>query len=212
MRIVNENIEGYAVSFTSPESELLKKIRKENADRKDFNMLSGFYQGRLLAFISKIMRPRQILEIGTYLGYSALCLAEGLDEHGEIFTIDINQQTQEIAKKYWSESNYFGKIHAILGNALEVIPTIDKTFDIVFIDADKQNYSNYYDLVFPKVRLGGLILADNVLWSGKVLEFMNDADAFALHRFNQKVMSDHRAINILLTVRDGLMMIRKESD
>lgn len=212
MRIVEENIEGYAVTFTSPESELLKRIRRENADRKDFNMLSGFYQGRILAFLSKLIRPRRILEIGTYLGYSALCLAEGLTSDGKLISIDINEQIQQVAKRYWAESPFSSKLEAISGNALEIIPKLDEIFDIVFIDADKSNYSNYYDLVFPKLRVGGVILADNVLWSGKVLDFKSDEDAFALHRFNEKVQSDSRTTNVLLTVRDGLMMIRKETD
>ncbi|GIU82209.1 MAG: O-methyltransferase [Acidobacteria bacterium] len=212
MKIVDENIEGYAVSFTSGESRILKKIRKENAERKDIRMLSGFYQGRFLAFLSKIMRPRRILEIGTYLGYSALCLAEGLAEDGKLITIDINAETQQKAKSYWQESEFSDKIEALLGDATQIIPTLDETFDIVFIDADKENYGVYYDLVFPKLKIGGVILADNVLWSGKVLDFMNDEAATALHHFNQKVQSDVRVSNILLTIRDGLMVIRKEKD
>ncbi len=212
MRIVEKNIEGYAVTFTSPESELLKKIRRENANREDFNMLSGFYQGRILAFLSKLICPRRILEIGTYLGYSALCLAEGLTPDGKIISIDINEQVQQVAKSYWDESPFSSKLTAISGNALEIIPKLDEIFDIVFIDADKPNYSNYYDLVFPKLRVGGVILADNVLWSGKVLDFKSDKNAFALHKFNEKVQSDPRTTNVLLTVRDGLMMIRKERD
>jgi caffeoyl-CoA O-methyltransferase len=210
MRIIDETIEGYAVSFTSGESEILKRIRKENAGRKDIGMLSGFYQGRFLAFISKIMHPRRILEIGTYLGYSALCLAEGLIEDGKLITIDINAEIQQKARAYWQESEFSAKIEALAGDATQIIPTLNEVFDIVFIDADKENYSTYYDLVFPKLRVGGVILADNVLWSGKVLDFASDKDATALHRFNQKVQSDWRTSNILLTIRDGLMLIRKE--
>ncbi|MCS6873946.1 MAG: O-methyltransferase [Pyrinomonadaceae bacterium] len=210
--IVDRNIEGYATSFTSPESEILKKIRRENAERKDFSMLSGFYQGRILAFLSKLIRPRRILEIGTYLGYSALCLAEGLAEDGKLFTIDIDPTTHEKARHYWAESNFADKIIAITGNALQIIPTLDEVFDLVFIDADKVNYSNYYDAVFSKLKIGGIILADNVLWSGKVLDFTSDEEAAALHKFNQKVQSDTRTFNVLLTVRDGLMMIRKEKE
>jgi predicted O-methyltransferase YrrM len=212
MKIINEDIEGYAVSLTSGESEVLRKIRRENAERKDIGMLSGLYQGRFLAFISKLIHPKRILEIGTYLGYSTLCLAEGLSDDGKIITIDINPETQQKAKSYWQETEYFSKIEALLGNAIQIIPTLNERFDLVFIDADKINYSFYYDLVFPKLRIGGLILADNVLWGGKVLDFMNDADATALHHFNQKVQSDDRVSNILLTIRDGLMLIRKEKD
>lgn len=212
MTIIDKQIEGYAISFTSAESELLKRIRRENKNREDFRMLSGFYQGRLLAFLSKLIQPKRILEIGTYLGYSALCLAEGLTEDGKLITIDIDPNTQEKAQQYWNESEFAGRIVAILGNALEVIPKLEEKFDLVFIDADKENYSNYYDLVFPKVRIGGLILADNVLWSGKVLDFISDHEAFALHKFNQKTQADTRITNILLTIRDGLMMIRKEKE
>jgi predicted O-methyltransferase YrrM len=179
-------------------------------------MLSGFYQGRLLAMFSKMLTPRRILEIGTYMGYSALCLAEGLAEDGKIITLDVNEETNKIAKEFWAETNLNSKIEAHLGQATEIIPALDEMFDLVFIDADKPNYANYFDLVFPKMRAGGLIIADNVLWSGKVLDaeggWSVDESTQALHEYNKKINADERVSNILFAVRDGLMIARKERD
>jgi predicted O-methyltransferase YrrM len=174
-------------------------------------MLSGFYQGRLLAMFSKMIAPRRILEIGTYMGYSALCLAEGLREDGRIITLDVQPETNAIAKEFWARTPFYSKIEAYLGDATEIIPVLDETFDLVFIDADKPNYANYFDLVFPKMRVGGLIIADNVLWSGRVLNAENeDESTQALHAYNQKIQADERVSNILFAVRDGLMIARKE--
>jgi predicted O-methyltransferase YrrM len=177
-------------------------------------MLSGFYQGRLLAMFSKMLEPRRILEIGTYMGYSALCLAEGLSADGKIITLDIQPETNAVAKEFWAKSPFNEKIESFLGDALEIIPTLDEIFDLVFIDADKPNYKHYFDAVFPKLRIGGIILADNVLWSGKVLEAdeTDDESTKALHEFNKKVQADERVSNILFAVRDGLMIIRKEKN
>lgn len=214
IEVVNENIQNYADAMTSGQSGLLEEIlRRTYSEREDKSMLSGFYQGRLLSMLSRQIRPRRVLEIGTYMGFSALCLAEGLTDDGKVITLDIEPETHSIAKEYWSRSPLGSKIDGRLGFATEIIPTLDETFDLVFIDADKPNYSNYFDLVFPKLRVGGTILADNVLWSGKVVDAAKGADTDestrALHEFNKKITSDPRVSNLLLAVRDGLMMIVK---
>ncbi|MCW5958891.1 MAG: O-methyltransferase [Pyrinomonadaceae bacterium] len=215
--MIDEKIQNYAEKFTSAESEILQQLRaKTFGERSDKNMLSGFYQGRLLAMFSKMLKPKRILEIGTYMGYSALCLAEGLADGGKIITLDINEETNRIAKEFWAQTSFQDRIEAILGEADEVIPKLDEQFDLVFIDADKPNYSKYFELVFPKLRIGGLIIADNVLWSGDVLNAENGEDVNestrALHEYNIKINSDPRVSNILLAVRDGLMVSRKEFD
>lgn len=211
--MINEKIQDYAETFTFEESELLRELREKTfSDRSDKQMLSGFYQGRVLALLSKLLQPRRILEIGTFTGYSALCLAEGLTEDGKILSLDMVEETHRLAKSYWERSDYKDKIDGALGDALEVIPQLNTIFDLVFIDADKANYSNYFDLVFPKVRVGGLIIADNVLWSGKVLENEKDLSTQALHDYNARITTDERVSNVLLTVRDGLMIARKETD
>lgn len=213
--MIDENIQNYAEAHTSAESDLLTELlQKTYSERSDKSMLSGFYQGRLLAMISKMLAPRRILEIGTYMGYSALCLAEGVTDDGKIITLDINEETNRIAKEFWARTPDYSKIESYLGNAAEIIPSLDETFDLVFIDADKENYSNYYEMIFPKMRLGGIILADNVLWSGKVLdtEINNDTSTIALAEFNEKIQRDERVTNILFAVRDGLMVIRKERE
>lgn len=207
--IANE-LTKYAESFTSGESPVLSELRELCYEKfEDSSMLSGFYQGRVLAMLSKMIRPRRVLEIGTYLGYSALCLAEGLAENGRVITLDIQEETNRVAREFAARTEFADNIDFRLGNALEIIPTLDETFDLVFIDADKPNYSNYYDTVFPKLRPGGFIIADNVLWSGKVLLDEKDANTQALHDFNQKVLADERVSNVLLPIRDGLMVINK---
>lgn len=214
MEIIDSAIQDYAEKYTSAESDLLTELlEKTYATRDDKSMLSGFYQGRLLAMFSQMIRPRRILEIGTFMGYSALCLAEGLTEDGKLFTLDIEPETNKIAKEFWAKSSLGDKIESHLGNASEIIPKLDETFDLVFIDADKPAYKNYYDLVFPKIRIGGIIIADNVLRGGKVLDAENgDENTIALHEYNQKVQADERVSNILLAVRDGLMVARKDKD
>ncbi|MEO6589427.1 MAG: O-methyltransferase [Pyrinomonadaceae bacterium] len=214
MEFIAGDVQNYAEKHTSAESDLLTELlRKTHSERNDKSMLSGFYQGRLLAMFSKMIAPKRILEIGTYMGYSALCLAEGLTGDGKIITLDMQPETHEIAKIFWAKSDLNGKIDGHLGDAGAIIPTLDETFDLVFIDADKPNYANYYDLVFPKMRIGGLIIADNVLWSGKVLEAENeDESTQALHAYNEKINADDRVSNILFAVRDGLMIARKEKD
>ncbi len=215
MNIVSTEIQDYAENFTSAESEILAELRRKTFDeRADNSMLSGFYQGRLLSIFSKMINPRRILEIGTYVGYSTLCLAEGLSEDGKIITLDIQPETNRVAKEFWAKSGLNDKIESHLGDALEIIPNINEIFDLVFIDADKPNYHNYFELVFPKLRIGGFIIADNVLWSGNVLDVKanNDESTIALHAFNQKIQKDERVSNILFAVRDGLMITRKEKN
>jgi len=208
--IFTEEIVHYAESFTSDESGVLKELREHcYAHYEDKAMLSGFVQGRVLAMFSKMIRPKVVLEIGTYLGYSALCFAEGLAEGGKVITLDIQEDTNRVARSFVEKSEYAKQIEFHIGFGTDIIPKLPETFDLVFIDADKPNYSNYYDLVFDKVRPGGFIIADNVLWSGKVLEDDKDENTKALHEFNQKVQADDRVENVLLPIRDGLMVITK---
>jgi caffeoyl-CoA O-methyltransferase len=213
--MIDEQIQHYAEQNTSAESEVLTELlQKTYSERADKTMLSGFYQGRLLSMFSKMIQPKRILEIGTYMGYSALCLAEGLQEGGKIMTLDIQPETNNVAKEFWARTPDYSKIESYLGDAAQIIPTLNETFDLVFLDADKPNYANYYDLIFPKLQLGGIILADNVLWSGKVLDPKrnDDESTIALSKFNEKIQTDERVSNILFAVRDGLMVIRKEKD
>ena len=206
----SQEIIDYAENVTSDESAVLRELREHcYANFDDRSMLSGFVQGRLLSMFSHMIRPRVVLEIGTYLGYSALCFAEGLADGGKVITLDIQEDTNRVARSFVERSEFAGRIEFHLGYATEIIPTLDETFDLVFIDADKPNYSNYYDLVFDKVASGGFIIADNVLWSGKVLDDEKDENTQALHEYNQKILADARVENILLPVRDGLMVARK---
>ena len=209
--IITEEITRYAENATTGESEVLQELRRECEEHyEDKAMLSGFFQGRVLSMFSHMIMPKVVLEIGTYLGYSALCFAEGLAEGGKVITLDIQEDTNRVARSFVEKSAYAGKIEFHLGNAVDIIPTLPETFDLVFIDADKPNYSNYYNLVFNRVRPGGFIIADNVLWSGKVLHAEKDENTQALHEFNQMVTADDRVSNVLLPIRDGLMAVRKE--
>jgi caffeoyl-CoA O-methyltransferase len=210
MEIINEELQRYAEQHTTPENDLLKKINRDtHANVLRPRMLSGHLQGRVLAMISYMIKPKRILEIGTYTGYSALCLAEGLAEGGKLITIDINEELEEKVRGYFESSK--DKIEFRIGNAADIISTLTDTFDLVFIDADKISYGKYFDLVIDKVRTGGFILADNVLWSGKVLNKNPDADTRVITDFNQKIHNDSRVENVLLPIRDGIMMIRKLS-
>lgn len=212
MNFIDENIEAYSLAHSQEESALLKKLNRETHAKVLMpRMLSGHLQGNILTMLSKMIRPKNILEIGTYTGYSAICLAQGLAEGGLLQTIDINEELKEMVQSYVDEAGLKNKINLHVGNALEIIPTLSGTFDIVFIDADKKNYSNYYDLIFEKVNKGGYIIADNVLWSGKVLNPIksNDIDTLAIDTFNKKVHSDPRVEPNLLPIRDGLMILRK---
>ena len=208
--IFTEEIVDYAESFTSAESDVLRELREHcYAHYEDKAMLSGFVQGRLLSMFSQMIKPKVVLEIGTYLGYSALCFAEGLADGGKVITLDIQEDTNAVARSFVEKSDFRDSIEFHLGFATDIIPTLVETFDLIFIDADKPNYSNYYDLVFDKVRAGGFIIADNVLWSGQVLDDEKDENTQALHEYNQKIIADERVENILLPIRDGLMVSRK---
>ncbi|SFC30538.1 O-methyltransferase [Spirosoma endophyticum] len=212
MDFLPQNITTYAEAYTSPESTLLHQLNRNTRARVMApRMLSGHMQGRLLSMISCMIRPRRILEIGTYTGYSALCLAEGLTDDGQLITIDHNEELEDFARSYWRQSPFENKINFQIGLAADILPALNETFDLVFIDADKRNNSLYFDLIFDKLRPGGFILADNVLWSGKVAEPLNpsDQDTAAVLAFNQKIQDDVRVENVLLPVRDGIMVIRK---
>lgn len=200
----------YAEDLTSGESEVLQELRAHCYEHyEDSMMLSGFFQGRVLSMLSHMIRPKVVLEIGTYLGYSALCLAEGLAEGGKVITLDIQEDTNKVARSFVEKTVYADRIEFLLGNGTDIIPNLNETLDLVFIDADKPNYSNYYDLVFDKVPAGGFIIADNVLWSGKVIEAEKDENTQALFDFSQVILADDRVANVLLPIRDGLMVIRK---
>lgn len=210
MEFIQPEISQYAEAHTSPESTLLRRINHDTYKSVHMpRMLSGHLQGRFLTMISKMIRPRTILEIGTYTGYSALCLAEGLATDGKLITIDVNEELEERVRNYFTESGREKLIDFRIGNAKEIIPSLTGPFDLVWIDADKENYSHYFDLVIDKVSPGGYILADNVLWSGKVLDVKPDKDTRAIKGFNEKINTDERVENLLLPVRDGIMMIRK---
>lgn len=213
MEFLPENISSYSEKHTSQESELLYELNRQTHIRTTRSrMLSGHIQGRFLSMISKLVRPNLILEIGTFTGYSALCLAEGLSKNGKLVTIDNNPETNAMARSYFERSQFSNQIELKEGNAQEIIKDLDGPFDIVFIDADKENYSLYFDLVIDKMSTGGIIIADNVLWSGKVVEASakKDKDTEALQAYNEKIQSDNRVENILLPIRDGLMVARKK--
>jgi caffeoyl-CoA O-methyltransferase len=210
MEFLPEDIQQYVEKYTNEESDLLKKINREtHAHVLKSRMLSGHVQGRFLSLISKMIKPNAILEIGTYTGYSAICLAEGLQPSGKLITIDINEELENRVRNYFKESEYNNQIDFRIGDARKIIPTLTEAFDLVFIDADKENYAVYFDLVISKLPSGGVILADNVLWSGKVVQPNPDKDTSAILEFNLKVQNDHRVENLLLPLRDGVMMIRK---
>jgi caffeoyl-CoA O-methyltransferase len=212
MEFLPDDIADYIEAHTAGESDLLKKINREtHAKVLKPRMLSGQLQGRYLSMISHLLKPKNILEIGTYTGYSAICLAEGLAEDGKLITIDINEELETRVRDYFEQAGLSKKVEYRIGNALTIIPTLEQQFDLVFIDADKENYSRYYDLIFDKVKVGGVILADNVLWSGKITMSKPDKDTRALLEFNAKVNDDTRVENVLLPVRDGIMMARKVS-
>ena len=196
--------------FTSIESNLLNDLNRETcANVMNPRMLSGHLQGRILALISKMIRPKKIIEIGTYTGYSALCLAEGLENDGEIHTIDINEEYTSIANKYFYKSKYKHNIKSFVGNGIDVIKDLNYNYQLAFIDADKSNYSNYYDALIDKIDKGGIIIADNVLWSGKVIKKSMDQDTLAIDNYNKKIINDPRVETLLLPIRDGIMVSRK---
>jgi predicted O-methyltransferase YrrM len=213
MEFIDPSLNDYVENHTTAEPELLNRINREtNLEVLRPRMLSGHLQGRMLAAISHMIAPRYILEIGTYTGYSALCLAEGLSAGGRLITIEKNVELENRIKGYFSESLKGDQLDLQIGDALEIIPGLENDLDLVFIDADKVNYLNYYRAVIDKVNPGGFILADNVLWSGKVITKpeTDDLDTAALLEFNKFVQKDERVENVLLPVRDGIMLIRKK--
>lgn len=211
MSIVNEEMQQLLLNYCEPENELLQSIDREtNLKVLMPRMLSGHYQGRVLSMLSKMIAPERILEVGTFTGYATLCLAEGLPENGIIYTLDINEELEEMVRRNFSKSPYDSQIRYILGDATTTINALDETFDLVFIDADKKNNGTYYDLIFDRVRPGGLIIVDNVLWSGKVLNTSQDKDTKNITTFNDKIAADERVEKLILPVRDGLFIIRKK--
>ena len=209
--MIDSKIEQYAEAHTSPESDILRAlVRETHLKTLSPRMLSGHLQGRFLSMIAKLMQPRRVLEIGTFTGYSALCLTEGVAEDGVLYALEGNDELKHIIEKYIEASGFQDKIKLLIGNALEIIPTLDEIFDLVFIDAGKRDYPAYWDLVINKTRSGGLIIADNILWSGKVVEDNKNLDTQILDSFNKKVLNDARVECVLLPLRDGLMMAIKK--
>lgn len=212
MDLINEKANDYATSFSEPTDELLKEIEDFTLNHHAHsNMLSGPLQGKLLEMLSKIVRPKLILEIGTFTGYSALCLAKGLQPDGFLHTIELRDEDATISQNYFAKSSHSSQIVLHRGNALEIIPQLKETWDLIFIDADKTNYINYYELTLPHLKSGGVILADNVLFHGDVLkENISGKNAVAINAFNEHVAKDERVQQVIITVRDGLMMILKK--
>jgi predicted O-methyltransferase YrrM len=213
MEFLPAEIEQYAISHTKPEDGVLAELNRETwAKVLRPRMLSGHLQGKVLETFSYMIQPQTILEVGTYTGYSAICMARGLAPGGKLITLDINDEIAHIAQHYFEKAGFADRIHMQVGDAREIIPTLQHTWDLVFIDADKENYGLYFDLIFNQLRPGGFIIADNVLWSGKVMdapELMDD-ETKSLVDFNMKVLNDDRVENVLMPIRDGLMVIRKK--
>lgn len=211
MSLIKDDLQNLLLQFCEPESDLLKRIDRETHLQVLMpRMLSGHYQGRVLSMLSKLIKPKRILEIGTFTGYATLCLAEGLTDNGVIYTLDINVELEDKVRGYFAESPFEDNIKYILGDAKESIKDLNETFDLVFIDADKKNNGAYYDLIFDSVKSGGLIIVDNVLWSGKILANEQDKDTRNISTFNDKVAADERTEKLILPVRDGLFIIRKK--
>ena len=211
MHFLPEEIDNYVVNHSQQEPEILQELSKETWQKVlNPRMLSGAFQGRVLSMISKLIRPTSILEIGTYTGYSALCLAEGMSSEGKIITIDKNEELETLQNKYFEKSGYRNQIEQRVGNAVNIIPKIERKFDLVFIDADKSNYINYFHLIIDKMNSGGIILSDNVLWSGKIVEALDpkDIDTTVLLAYNKLLNSDDRIETVLLPIRDGLTISR----
>lgn len=210
--LLSKALNDYAEAFTTPEAAVLAKLNREtNMKVEQAVMLSGHLQGAFLSMVSHMVKPGFVLELGTYTGYSAICLAQGMQQGGQLHTIDINEELKDMSFRYFCDAGLEGNITQHIGKAADIIPTLNQSFDLVFIDADKQNYSLYYDLVFDKVPVGGYILADNVLFEGDVLLPENEQgkNAKAMHAFNKKIKEDERVEQMLLPLRDGLMLIRK---
>ena len=211
MHFLSEELENYAAQHTEDEPLLLQELNKRtHLNVLQPRMISGHFQGRFLSLLSKLVQPRTILEIGTYTGYATLCLAEGLHPEGVLHTIDIKEELTDLQREFFDRSGYGSQIVQHLGKAADIIPSLNTTFDLVFIDADKQNYAHYFDLVIEKMNRGGIILSDNVLWSGKVVEEVkhNDKHTQALMAYNQKIKDDPRVETVLLPIRDGITLSR----
>lgn len=210
MHLVSEALEQYVAQHSSKEEPLLAELSRETHLKIQMpQMVSGNLQGQFLTMFSTLLKPARILEIGTFTGYSAICLAQGLTANGILYTLDINEELAPMCARYFEKAGLGDKIKHLTGNALQIIPSLNEVFDLVFIDADKINYSNYYQLVFDMVKPGGYIIADNVLWSGKVLDEKKDKDTLAIHQFNEMVASDKRVTNFILPLRDGLNIVQK---
>lgn len=213
MEFISQKLDDYICAHSENEPEILYELNRETHINVLLpRMLSGHFQGRVLSMLSHMIQPKNVLEIGTYTGYSALCFAEGLSENGKITTIDKNEELEDLVKEYVEKAGYKDQIKCVIGDAMEIIPEIKEEFDLVFIDADKSNYVNYYNLVIDKVRKGGYIIVDNVLWSGKVLEesASEDKDTPAILELNKIIHEDERVQEVLLPIRDGLMIARKK--
>jgi predicted O-methyltransferase YrrM len=211
MHFLSEDLEDYVAAHSQAEPELLAQLNKETYQKVLLpRMLSGHFQGRVLSLLSKLIRPASILEIGTYTGYATLCLCEGMQENGIVHTIDIKEELVDFQRKYFDKSPWGSQIIQHLGEAVDIIPTLETKFDLVFIDADKENYLNYYELIVPKMNKGGIILSDNVLWSGKVVEPLKEGDLSTkiLLEYNQRLNNDPRVETVLLPIRDGLTVSR----
>ncbi len=211
MDFIPKNLDDYIVNHSQEEPELLAALNKETWQKVlNPRMLSGHYQGRVLSMLAKLIRPKNILEIGTYTGYSALCLLEGMHPSGQLHTIDVNEELESLQRKYFNKSGLGSQIHQHIGNALAIIPKLNLNFDLVFIDADKSNYPAYLELVMPKLNPGAVILSDNVLWSGKVIEQLdpNDKDTISLLDYNKAINQHPQLETVILPIRDGLTISR----
>jgi len=211
MHFISQELEDYIEKHSQNEPELLAQLNKETYQKILLpRMLSGHFQGRVLSMLSKLILPVTVLEIGTYTGYASLCLCEGLQENGQLHTIDIKEELVDFQRKYFDKSPWGNQIFQHLGEAISIIPTLNLKFDLVFIDADKENYINYFEMIVPKMNKGGIILSDNVLWSGKVLEPLqkNDSSTEILIRYNELLKNDPRVETVLLPIRDGLTLSR----
>jgi predicted O-methyltransferase YrrM len=211
MHFISQELEDYIEQHSENEPALLAALNKETYQKILLpRMLSGHFQGRVLSMLSKLIRPMNILEIGTFTGYAALCLCEGMQENGQLHTIDIKEELVDFQRKYFDKSPWGNQIVQHLGDAISILPTLEIKFDLVFIDADKENYINYFELILPKMNKGGIILSDNVLWSGKVLEPLqkNDLSTKVLLEYNELLKNDSRVETVLLPIRDGLTVSR----